>query len=90
MPNPRPNPRPNPSRPTVLPHSRNAAWFALPGMLKALFGRFLLASQRYRQRRHLAELDDRLLADIGLARPDVERECAKPFWLVSAPSSDSP
>jgi|GEM_PF-1105681 len=36
--------------------------------------------QRLRQRRRLAQLDDRLLSDIGLGRGDVERESGKPFW----------
>ena len=41
----------------------------------------LLAWQdRDRQRRHLAELDDRLLKDIGLTSGDVARETRKPFW----------
>lgn len=35
---------------------------------------------RRRQRLDLAELDDRLLQDIGLTRADVARETAKPFW----------
>jgi uncharacterized protein YjiS (DUF1127 family) len=37
---------------------------------------------RYRQRQALAELDDRMLADIGLGRNDVARECAKSWWPV--------
>jgi uncharacterized protein YjiS (DUF1127 family) len=37
---------------------------------------------RYRQRQALAELDDRLLADLGLSRADVARECAKSWWPV--------
>lgn len=36
--------------------------------------------ERMRQRRALAELDARLLADVGLSREQVARECAKPFW----------
>lgn len=36
--------------------------------------------QRIRQRRHLLELDDRLLKDIGLSRADAWREWRKPFW----------
>ena len=37
-------------------------------------------ADRARQRRALAALDDRLLADIGLSRTDVVRETSKPFW----------
>jgi uncharacterized protein YjiS (DUF1127 family) len=36
--------------------------------------------ERSRQRRALAELDDRLLRDIGLTRDEARRECANPFW----------
>lgn len=36
--------------------------------------------QRYEQRRELAELDDRMLKDIGLTRAQVEKELARPFW----------
>lgn len=37
-------------------------------------------SDRMRQRRHLAELDDRLLQDIGVSRADIESEISRPFW----------
>jgi uncharacterized protein YjiS (DUF1127 family) len=36
--------------------------------------------ERSRQRRALADLDDRLLRDIGLTREEARRECANPFW----------
>lgn len=36
--------------------------------------------QRHRQRQQLAELDRRMLDDIGLRREDVTWECGKPFW----------
>jgi uncharacterized protein YjiS (DUF1127 family) len=36
--------------------------------------------ERSRQRRALAELDERLLRDIGLTRDEAWRECANPFW----------
>ncbi|MEO1090333.1 MAG: DUF1127 domain-containing protein [Pseudomonadota bacterium] len=35
---------------------------------------------RSKQRRALAELDDRMLRDLGLTRHDVLKEAAKPFW----------
>jgi uncharacterized protein YjiS (DUF1127 family) len=36
--------------------------------------------ERVHQRRHLAQLSDHMLKDIGLTRGDVEAELAKPFW----------
>ena len=36
--------------------------------------------EHHRQRRALAELDDRLLKDIGITRSEADREIAKPFW----------
>jgi uncharacterized protein YjiS (DUF1127 family) len=36
--------------------------------------------KRAASRRELANLDDRLLHDIGLTRTDAERELMKPFW----------
>ncbi|WP_164513448.1 DUF1127 domain-containing protein [Thiosocius teredinicola] len=40
----------------------------------------LLWFQRARQRRALAELDDRQLDDIGISREQAQREAAKRFW----------
>ncbi|WP_274423769.1 DUF1127 domain-containing protein [Chelativorans sp. YIM 93263] len=40
----------------------------------------LSVAERRRQRLHLSELDDHLLADVGLTPEEVRRECAKPFW----------
>jgi uncharacterized protein YjiS (DUF1127 family) len=36
--------------------------------------------ERSRQRRHLAELNDYMLRDIGLTRVDAWTEAEKPFW----------
>ena len=36
--------------------------------------------ERADERRHLLELDERLLRDMGLSRYDALREAAKPFW----------
>jgi uncharacterized protein YjiS (DUF1127 family) len=38
------------------------------------------ALERKRQRDALAQLDDRLLSDIGVSRYDADHEIAKPFW----------
>ena len=35
---------------------------------------------RQRQRFTLAQLDDRMLRDMGISRCEAERESAKPFW----------
>jgi uncharacterized protein YjiS (DUF1127 family) len=44
----------------------------------ALIGYWL---ERDRQRQSLAQIDNHLLADIGLTRDQQSRECVKPFWL---------
>lgn len=35
---------------------------------------------RYRQRRTLETLDDRMLRDIGVTRAEVEQEMRRPLW----------
>jgi uncharacterized protein YjiS (DUF1127 family) len=44
-------------------------------------GRTLLTWQtRATERNHLASLDNRLLADMGMTHADASIEAAKPFW----------
>jgi uncharacterized protein YjiS (DUF1127 family) len=50
------------------------------GFVTRLFDQLITWLERTRQRRHLGELDDRLLRDIGLSRAEVEREISLPFW----------
>jgi len=50
------------------------------GLVTRLFDHVFTWLERARQRRHLGELDDRLLRDIGLSRAEVENEIARPFW----------
>jgi uncharacterized protein YjiS (DUF1127 family) len=57
--------------------SRNkAAVSVLTRIVDVVFGWM----DRARQRRHLAELDDRLLRDIGISRAEVEVEMSRPVW----------
>ena len=51
--------------------------FILAGLKSARQG-----MARFRQRRALGLLDDRMLRDIGLTRLDVEQEITKPFWQI--------
>ena len=50
------------------------------GLVTRLCDQVLDWLDRARQRRHLGELDDRLLRDIGLSRTEVEHEVSRPFW----------
>ena len=44
---------------------------------------------RREQRLALSELDDHLLADLGIKRADAARECRQPFWRGIDPNSAS-
>ncbi|WP_421928340.1 DUF1127 domain-containing protein [Neoaquamicrobium sediminum] len=46
----------------------------------ALLRRLWRWNDRHRQRLDLADLDDRMLQDIGITRRMAERECRKPPW----------
>ncbi len=48
--------------------------------VRRLFATLVAWQQRYALRRHLLELDDRLLDDIGFSRATARREAARPFW----------
>lgn len=65
-----------PTSPTITLSSR----FRLLSWSLAVARFIARAHNRHFQRIDLAELDDRLLDDIGLDRRSVERECAKPCW----------
>ena len=63
-----------PSVTAELPASPTRSWLARAAATWHAW------SQRSRGRMQLAELDERMLADIGLTRADVAHEVAKPFW----------
>jgi uncharacterized protein YjiS (DUF1127 family) len=45
-----------------------------------IFTRLVHWGDRSAQRRQLAQLDDRMLKDIGVGRSEAYRECSKWFW----------
>jgi uncharacterized protein YjiS (DUF1127 family) len=68
-------------------NDKSSSYFVRPSRTKAgdglvtrLFDQAFTWLDRVRQRRHLGELDDRLLRDIGLSRAEVEHEVSRPFW----------
>jgi uncharacterized protein YjiS (DUF1127 family) len=65
-------PRPA-TRPASRPASRRTTGPAVPALP-------LVWLSRWRSRRALAQLDDRMLTDIGLDPVDRRREIDKPFW----------
>ena len=67
------------------PHSRGlVGWRGAEGPLARTAGRIAATlrewRQRIRDRARLAELDERMLKDIGLTRADAEFLINKPFW----------
>jgi uncharacterized protein YjiS (DUF1127 family) len=52
----------------------------IAAVIRAARAHFAWLRDRKRQRQALAELDDRLLEDIGLTRRQAEEEANKPFW----------
>ena len=62
--------------------SRKSDW-SLASFLRLMargVSAFIRWHELSRQRHQLAQLDDRMLRDIGVSRTDVERECAKFPW----------
>lgn len=47
-----------------------------------VFGTLTLWSMRIRDREALADMDNRLLADIGVTSDEAAFESAKPFWTA--------
>jgi uncharacterized protein YjiS (DUF1127 family) len=58
---------------------------ARPGSLPAVLGTYLVKLwQSNRERQRLAELDPRLLRDIGIDPVAAAHEVERPFWQLSA------
>ncbi len=63
----------------IVPH-RNRITSAPFSALRRFARWCLLCHARAAQRRHLAELDERMLKDVGLTPAEAAREFAKPWW----------
>ncbi|HEV8392021.1 MAG TPA: DUF1127 domain-containing protein [Dongiaceae bacterium] len=68
-------------------NDKSGSYFVRPSRAKAdgglvtrLFDQVFSWLDHARQRRHLGQLDDRLLRDIGLSRAEVEQEISRRFW----------
>ncbi len=64
-----------PRRPTAASFGK----FSIEAAARAL-RTLLIWQERGRQRHALAQLDARMLKDVGLSRAEVELELRKPFW----------
>lgn len=72
----------------LTPHTRCLSHGQFTGgWLNAWAGAIRTWLQRAHQRRTLAELDNRMLRDIGVTRAQAQREAAKPFWSVGKAQS---
>ena len=58
------------------------ARYAPPGVAQRVLWTLREWRQRARDRSQLAQLDDRMLRDIGLTRADAEFLSNKPYWRV--------
>ncbi|HEY9567870.1 MAG TPA: DUF1127 domain-containing protein [Thalassobaculum sp.] len=54
----------------------------LEQILSAPFSVFATWGERLKQRAMLAEMDDRMLQDIGVSRAEAAVEAEKPFWTA--------
>jgi uncharacterized protein YjiS (DUF1127 family) len=59
---------------------RRKAWHAVGAATKQVFATLREWRRRTRDRARLAELDERMLHDIGITRTDAEFLINKPFW----------
>ena len=52
----------------------------MPHLMARLFKRLMAMAMVQRSRRRLAELDDHMLACIGITRADAQAEASRPVW----------
>ena len=69
-----------PARVPLIAVPRGRLEHAAARAIKRVLVRVKRWHRRARERAELAALDDRMLADIGLSRPEAEFLANKPFW----------
>ncbi|MFQ6024299.1 MAG: DUF1127 domain-containing protein [Acidiferrobacterales bacterium] len=65
---------------TVVSFDERALLDRVFNLARRALDTLLTWQEREMQRRHLMELDNRLLADMGMSRADAAGEYNKPFW----------
>ncbi len=55
---------------------------AIVTVVRTVVDTLMLWQHRSNERKHLAEMDERMLRDIGMTTAQVRWEAAKPFWRV--------
>jgi len=54
--------------------------FEFSSIFKSVIDTLIVWNERYAERSRLAEMDFRMLNDIGMDYADAQREAGKPFW----------
>jgi uncharacterized protein YjiS (DUF1127 family) len=67
---------------TTLKRQSALRYGALSTGLAAVAATFGVWRERALQRRHLAEMSPRMLADIGISTSAARAEASKPFWMA--------
>ncbi|MDH5921465.1 DUF1127 domain-containing protein [Vibrio splendidus] len=65
---------------TITATSRANQLFLSSLLVKEFYSKFRLYLQNRRTRKHLAELSDHLLEDVGITRGQANEEVRKAFW----------
>lgn len=55
---------------------------SVSGAFETLWATIGLWRERARQRRHLAEMSEQMLSDIGISTSAARAEAGKPFWIA--------
>ena len=65
---------------TTMILQQKATGISLVKKVIAIISAMNLWIERYHQRKQLAELEPRMMRDLGLSKAQVQAEISKPFW----------